>query len=320
MIDRFRAAALASNFVVGLSLAGGAYAQSATRVAVPPMPGRLVAVDAGHRLHLWCTGNGAPTVVLVAGLAMASIEWQLVQPAVARNSRVCSYDRAGIAWSEKGSAPRGFQVSADELHQLLRRAEVLPPYVMVGMSWGGAIVRVFANTHPDEVAGMVLIDTYPEGTVVVGEDILRRLDPRADEESDPGARLPAEWRAARTWATNLARPQGTSSDVSDLDEPERAIRATTAASPVPLGNKPLFVISAGRLSWDAQARASGRPYLTALRAHVANEAYAAGLSTNSRFAVARGSFHSIHLYEPELVTNAILQVLTSARTGRPLPP
>jgi pimeloyl-ACP methyl ester carboxylesterase len=286
----------------------------AARSPRPAMPGRLVAIDAGHRLHLWCTGEGAPTVVLESGLGAYSVDWGLVQPAVAAKTRVCSYDRAGYAWSDRGPEPRGLATSATELHQLLRRAGIAPPFVLVGQSWGGRIVRVFAHAHPGEVAGMVLIDTYSEGTTKLADDLVGSLNPRAEEESDPTARLPAELRAARRWASSLPRQQ----DISDPDEPEKAIESTTSANRMPLGNKALFVVAAGRLSWDAGDRASGRSYVAELREHVAAEAFLSGLSRNSQFAVGYSSFHQVHLYEPQLVTNAILQVVASARTGERL--
>lgn len=314
-MNRFLGVTLASSLIAGGSSAAWADAQT-TASAVPAMPGRLVAVEAGHRLHLWCTGEGAPTVILEAGLGAYSVNWGLVQPGVAAATRVCSYDRAGYAWSDKGPEPRGLRTSTAELHQLLQRAGVRPPYVLVGQSWGGRIVRVFAHAHPNEVAGMVLIDTYSEGTTAVAAGVLGSLDLRGEEESDPGARLPAALQTARTWARSLPR-QG---DISDPDEPERAIAATTAANRAPLGNKPLFVVSAGRLSWNAADRASGKSYAAELRAHVASEAFLAGLSRNSRFIVARASFHEVHLYEPQVVTDAILQVVASARTGKRLAP
>jgi len=319
-----------------------AYAQ--LEFSAPPMPGRLIGTDAGHRLHLWCTGEGAaPTVILVDGGGGYSIDWALVQPKVAVSVRVCSYDRAGFAWSDKGPAPRGVGVSADELHQVLRRADVRRPYVLVGISLGGTIARVFAHKYSDEVAGVVLVDSTLENSAgSVAQDVLSSLDVRAEEESNPAAQLPPDMRAARTWAKNLAskeQPPPTIMDgghelkttgmtwpipiwleTSDLGEPERAIKATMADSKVPLGDKPLFVISAGRLSWDASARATGTSYIDALRAHIANQAYAAGLSRNSQFVVARKSFHAVSLYEPKIVTDAILRVVAAARTGQRLEP
>ena len=313
-MKRFAALALASSVVVGMWLPTLAQAQAATPIPVPAMPGRLIAIGAGHRLHLWCSGEGAPTVILEAGLGAYSVDWGLVLPAVAARTRVCAYDRAGYAWSDNGPEPRGLATSAAELHQLLQRAQVPPPYVLVGQSWGGRIVRVFAHAHPDEVAGMVLIDTYSEGTARVAEGVLDGLDLRAGEESNPAVHFPAELEAARAWARSRPRQQ----DISDPDEPEQAIEATTAATKIPLGDKPLFVVSAGRLSWDTRDRARGESYTAELRAHVASEAFLAGLSRNSRFVVARASFHQVHLYEPQVVADAIVQVLASARTGERL--
>jgi pimeloyl-ACP methyl ester carboxylesterase len=344
-IGCFGANALTLGLLVAASLPTLGYAQSPEKSPVPAMPGRLIATDAGHRLHLWCIGEGRlPTVILVGGGGGYSIDWALVQPAIAANARVCSYDRAGFAWSDKGPAPRGVGVSADELHQVLRRADVRQPYVLVGLSLGGPIARVFAHKYPDEVAGVVLIDPTleVERTAPVAEDVLSSLDMRAEEESNPATYLPPDIQAARTWAINLARqeqPPPTIMDgrvelktagmawpipiwleTSDLGEPVLAVKATMAGTQVPLGDKPLFVISAGRLSWDAQARATGTSYMAALRAHIANQAYAAGLSRNSQFVVARASFHAVIFYEPQLVASAILQVLASARAGDRLKP
>ena len=89
-----------------------ASAQVKTETLIPVMPGRLVATDAGHRLHVWCTGDGSPAVILVTGGGSFSIDWAGVQPAIAGKTRVCSYDRAGFAWSDPGPEPRGVDTSA----------------------------------------------------------------------------------------------------------------------------------------------------------------------------------------------------------------
>lgn len=337
-IGSFRTSALALGLLAAASLPTLSYAQTPGNSPAPPMPGRLVATDGGHRLHLWCTGDGpAPTVILLTGANGSSADWGLVQPAVAAGARVCSYDRADLAWSDKGPDPRGVGVSADELHQVLRRGAVPGPYVLAGVSLGGTIARVFAHKYPDDVAGVLLIDAPLNGTAPVPEDILSSLDTRAEVETPP-ANLPPEMQAVLTWVRDLARtekPPPTLRDgrreypttgmtftspiwleTSDLGEPQRALAATMAGTKVPLGDKPLFVISAGRLD----ARTTGSSYIDALRAHVANQASAAGLSRNSQFAVARASFHAVMFYEPQLVTSAILQVLTSARTGERLKP
>ena len=120
-------------------------------------PGRLVSIGS-HRLHIRCDGDGGPPVIFDAALGGSSLSWSLVQPAVARLTRACSYDRAGFGWSDAGPLPRTAGRIADELHQLLRTAAVPPPYLLVGHSYGGLVMRLYASRHPNEVAGLVLIE------------------------------------------------------------------------------------------------------------------------------------------------------------------
>src|ERR1041384_8141211 len=122
------------------------------------MPGQLVGVG-GHRLHLNCTGSGSPTVVLEPGAGEMSSNLGWITPAVARDTRVCVYDRAGRGWSEPADTPQdGGQITTD-LHTLLHRGHVPGPYVLAGHSFGGLYVLTFAARYPDEVAGMVLVDS-----------------------------------------------------------------------------------------------------------------------------------------------------------------
>ena len=129
------------------------------------MPGRLV--DAGgFRLHLHCSGSGAPAVVMDAALAGSSISWSLVQPDVSRLTRVCAYDRAGFGWSDAGPMPRTAGRIADELRVLLDRGGVPPPFVLVGHSFGGLVMRIFAARYRNDVSGLVLVDpAHPEDWV-----------------------------------------------------------------------------------------------------------------------------------------------------------
>lgn len=116
-------------------------------------------IDVGRRrLHLHQQGGGAPAVALEAGIAGSSLGWALVQPEIAKFTRVCSYDRAGLGWSDAvGSVPSVSDAIGD-LHTLLSCGNVPPPYVLVGHSFGGLLVRAYAHRMPDEVAGLVLID------------------------------------------------------------------------------------------------------------------------------------------------------------------
>ena len=127
-----------------------------------PPPGRLIDIGT-HRLHISCSGSGAPAVIFDAALGGSSLSWGLVQPAVGRMTRACAYDRAGFSWSEAGPLPRTAGRIADELHALLRAAGMPPPYVLVGHSFGGLVTRVFAGRYPDLTAGLVMLDpAHPE--------------------------------------------------------------------------------------------------------------------------------------------------------------
>jgi pimeloyl-ACP methyl ester carboxylesterase len=150
-----------------LMAVGGAVYQSvgeARDLRAHPPPGELVDVG-GYQLHIHCTGapssDDTPTVVMDAGLGGFSLDWAWVQPEVAEFARACVYDRAGYAWSDTGPTPRTSRQIAAELHALLANAGVEPPYVLVGQSFGGLNVRLYAIQHPDETAGVVLVDATP---------------------------------------------------------------------------------------------------------------------------------------------------------------
>jgi pimeloyl-ACP methyl ester carboxylesterase len=145
-------------------------------VARVPPPGNLIDVG-GFRLHLHCVGAGSPAVVFDAALGASSLSWALVQPEVARITRTCAYDRAGFAWSDGGPMPRTAGRVADELHELLQRAEIPPPYILVGHSFGGLVMRIFAARHREKTGGLVLVDpAHPEEWVEPGEHERRQID------------------------------------------------------------------------------------------------------------------------------------------------
>ena len=150
-------------FLVVAALAGATYQWLATRkdLAATPPPGRLIDVG-GYRLHLWCTGDGAPAVILDTGLGGTSADWGFVQPDVARFTRVCSYDRAGMGYSDPGPSPRTARRIASELAELLVRSGIGGPVVLAGASIAGFDVRVFASDHPERAAGLVLVDASHE--------------------------------------------------------------------------------------------------------------------------------------------------------------
>src|SRR5438093_2536930 len=150
-------------FLIVAALSGATYQWLATRkeLAATPPPGHLVDIG-GHRLHLWCTGDGAPAVILDTGLGGSSADWGFVQPDVARFTRVCSYDRAGMGYSDPGQSPRTARRIASELAELLVRSGIGGRVVLVGASIAGFDVRVFASDHPERAAGLVLVDASHE--------------------------------------------------------------------------------------------------------------------------------------------------------------
>lgn len=137
-----------------------------------PAPGKLVDVG-GHRLHIYCTGQrsaGSPTVVFEGGLGASSIMWSMVQQGVSAHTRACSYDRAGYGWSEPGPQPRTATQIVTELHTMLQQAGEQPPYVLVGHSFGGIIIRLYASKYPADISGLVLVDARHE-------DFFQRMPP-----------------------------------------------------------------------------------------------------------------------------------------------
>lgn len=129
---------------------------------VPHPPGRRLDVG-GHRLHLLCAGSGTPAVILDAALGASSLSWSLVLPGIARVTRACAYDRAGMGWSDAGPLPRTAARLAAELRELLRVGDVSPPYILVGHSFGGLVTRLFASRYPGDTAGLILLEpAHPE--------------------------------------------------------------------------------------------------------------------------------------------------------------
>jgi pimeloyl-ACP methyl ester carboxylesterase len=161
-ITRILLGLLALMMVLAASGAGYEAIMAAGDATRYPPPGRLVDVG-GYRLHINCGGAGSPTVVLEGGMFASSSMWAWAQPELAQHTRVCAYDRAGLGWSDSGSAPRDARQIADELHTLLANAGETGPFVLVGHSLGGVSTRVYAVQYSDDIAGVVLVEaTHPE--------------------------------------------------------------------------------------------------------------------------------------------------------------
>ncbi|MFY9350189.1 MAG: alpha/beta hydrolase [Sphingobium sp.] len=147
-------------------------------------PGELIEIAPGRRLNLRCEGSGSPTVILEAGHAFPSLSWRDVQPALARITCTCAYDRAGLGFSDPGPMPRSADAIVDDLAALLVKAHLPGPYILVGSSLGGQTVRLFAFRYPARVAGLVLVDPYVEGQF----SAFAAIDPSIGEEVEQGLR------------------------------------------------------------------------------------------------------------------------------------
>ena len=166
-----RAFVRVSIFVIVLAIAGVIYQTAATESdqrKYPP-PGVLVNVG-GYKMHIYCMGEGSPTVILDAANMGTVSNWAWIQPEVAKATRVCAYDRADSGWSDLSPQPNDTRQNAEALHALLEKAGETGAYVLVGHSFGGLYVRMYAEMYPDKVAGMVFIEgTLPDGLKALGK-------------------------------------------------------------------------------------------------------------------------------------------------------
>jgi pimeloyl-ACP methyl ester carboxylesterase len=326
------------------ALLTGTHCRAAEAEAPPPL-GKFYEVG-GHRMHLYATGltNSGPAVVLEAGTGGFSMDWYLVQEKVAQFARVCSYDRAGHAWSELGPRPRTMRQAVYDLHRLLEKASVSGPFVMVGHSAGGGLVRVFAAEYPNDVAGIVLVDAGADtmSLFINGkwEGPFDRVKPRQippprdqirDDErvlskpemdgykqfremvgpikiEEPFDKLPEPIQKLRLWV--MALPESNVTDYNPYGPEEGfLLLADRIRLEHPLGSKPLVVLtrrSDDKLTEAQESREKQRK--------LAEESLR-NLSSNSAFMVSDFPVHEIHLTQPDLVVRAIRAVIDSVKTG-----
>jgi len=316
--------------------------QALAQQTVPAPPGKLI--DAGGvRLHIHCTGpQNGPSVILIAGIGDFSFDWALVQPRVQTFSQVCSYDRAGMAWSEKDTAEPNMGHVARQLVDLLESAQVPPPYIFVGHSWGGAIARVATNLIPQEVAGMVLIDSTHEDeilgiTVGTNNTAVRprmlsvaewdkvwnvpvpapgalggppsgpmTIKPRAPSIKPPYTHLPKQSQLYRLWALSRPRPIDGGDFRSDL----MTLFASRGDRDHPLGDLPLIVITPTAEEYDAEP---GFTVEQLREDHLRLQADLATLSTRGKQVFAKGSGHHVQLDDPAVVVTAIQDIVQQTK-------
>lgn len=333
--------ALGLILIIGLLLAFGYVYQRRTTAAdfaqFPP-PGQRVDVG-GYSLHIYCTGEGSgSTVVVDAGAGDFSTGWQGIQPEVSKSARICTYDRAGYGWSDSSPHPRTATQMSKELHQLLVNANIEPPYILVGHSLGGLTMRVYASLYPDEVAGMILVDAGHE-------DQLERLPPeylrlydrqqsyfgvmgfmsrfgllRMIGNSAKGAelappqvvKLPKEVQLI--YLMMISHPSYFDTMVAELralPEISAEVRATGK-----LGDMPLFILTADSPDEAAlQSIGLGDDFPAAELQQTFNDLQTEfeSLSTNSTHILVKDSTHAINLDQPGVVIKAILDMVAMTR-------
>ncbi len=325
---------IAAGLVI-LGIVGATWNFLATRHdrKVNPPPGDIYDVQ-GHAMHLYCTGEGSPTVILESGRGDDFTIWGKVQPALSRVTRTCSYDRAGFGWSDAQPGTRDGHHIADQLHALLLKAGITTPVVLAGHSIGGIYSRIYASRFPQGVAGLVLVDAttpdplpYPafasamdqhsnaefmlvKASVALG---VARLMGQCDI-------VPEGLEAYAGWI------KGSACDYPQLDEYVREYRGTEdslkqAAKTGPFGDLPILVLSQDP-KWPIpdflSKRVTHKDWLWASTAHGQEQAAYLRLSTNSRRVIATGSGHYIQYERPTVViqeTTALVRQIRGSHTS-----
>lgn len=332
-----RALQVSAIAILALAVVGSVYQAIATEInrrQLGAAPGEMVSVG-DHKLHINCLGQGSPTVITESGAPGTSVEWSAwIQPEVARATRACSYDRAGLGWSEAGPAPRDAARITGELHALLNNAGIEGPYVLVGHSVGEHHVRVYADRYPDEVAEVVLVDAaHPEqferipgmesgmtmieaisvlGPPLAATGILRLSGMFAPDLSDLP---PLQRERSENLIYQTPYLLAAFKEYRALPETIEQVRNTGA-----LEDKPLAVVSAADHGGGAMADSEAEAKRTEQAAQNL-QLELTGLSANSTFRIVEGSDHASVVLDQSharRTSKEIIRVVEAARTNQPL--
>jgi pimeloyl-ACP methyl ester carboxylesterase len=319
-----RAVRVLLTLIIAALVAGGLYENiSETRERrFHPMPGQLV--DIGNfKMHIYCTGQGSPTVILEAGMGDSFISWHKVQPEIAKFTRVCSYDRAGIGYSDSSPRPGTSKDFAQGLHTLLHNAGVPQPYILVGHSMGGFDVRLYASLYRNEVVGMVLVDSsHPEQQKRLPPE-LKDLDATwLREQEFLEFTMPFGIPRLLGFCGNDAAIRAVDCNFHSVRESVAELKAVSesaaqTAATGSLGDMPLVV-----LSHDPE---TPQPDLPEDLVKPTNDAWQqmqeelANLSSKGKQVIAKNSGHYIQLDRPDLVIKAVRSVVDQAREAQPVP-
>lgn len=303
--------------------------------ALPPAPGELIDVG-GYSLHLYCTGEGGPAVILDAGLGDWSINMANLQEQIAEFTQVCTYDRAGYGWSDEGPEPRTSQQIVDELAALLENGEIEPPYILAGHSFGGVNVMMFAAQHPELVEAVVLLDaSHPEQMDALNAEVpeIVALEESAAvayqgmlEMAEAGAPVPQEMLDAfrpqgitdeqfEIWSQVVVQPKSLRAMINELASLNDSLAQAQEVDT--LGDIPLVVIAhgvkLGDMMTDEDLAAMGvtREIMDTYEAlwRGFQEDYLT-YSTDSTLIIADQSHHYVYVTQPDLVVEAIQELIS----------
>jgi pimeloyl-ACP methyl ester carboxylesterase len=267
-------------------------------------------------------GQGSPTVILEAGTGDYSLTWAYVQPEIARSTRVCSYDRANLGWSETSPYPRTATTQIEELHKLLVNANIQGPYVLVGHSLGGMLIRMYAHTYPDEVVGMVLVDSMHEDRTIHNPELVKAIQEMTGQfrvfaflsssgimalapQYVPNPGLPED--AYKQYQAITATTKGFETLLAESSAAEENATEARALQMSNFGDMPLIVLSAGhRQAVPSFTDAENQQLWEELQIEQSELVL---LSSEGKQIMAEQSGHYIQLDQPELVIGAIREVV-----------
>lgn len=290
---------------------------------VPP-PGQLIDIG-GYKLHVNSQGDGSPSVVVDVGVGAWSIFWNDIQKELTKTTRVVTYDRAGYGWSDPSPFPRTVKEIAEELHALLQAANILPPYVLVGNSFGGYTIRVFADLYPEDVVGIVLVESaherqwqvLPPAVIMLvektlsdlkGASRLSRAGQMKIEEIEPSPSLSDELQPA--YRATIIQPkyhEAFYGEMAVLDMTSRQVAATK-----PLGNMPLAVVTAEN-SFGQFAGIPNFPVEECNQKWMKLQSELTNLSSNSKQFLSKEATHKIQIDDPKIIVEAVQHVVSWVR-------